>query len=168
MFNSLHTNFYRLNHTVNNVILSLKLSANDKNSPITCEDIQNDNKLIYGVYKIMEPCVLRMNFMDALNFIYRDELRIPKPESIPRAAKKAGIKFDPHPSNCDVKNLIVAVFEENPKFHENLPVNELLIGIFKMLNPEIMERTLGEVLLTADLPSIDTIIRAGRGFRKGE
>lgn len=168
MFNSLHTNFYRLNHTVNNVILSLKSSASDKNSPITCEDIQNDNKLIYGVYKIMEPCVLRMNFMDALNFIYRDDLRIPKPETITRCAKKEGIRFYSHPSNCDIKSLMVEVFKENPKFYENLPVNELLIGIFKKINPEILERTFGEILLTADLPSIDTIIRAGRGFRKGE
>lgn len=168
MFNSLDTNFDKIENNLAELIGSFWNSAKDGNSVLTCEDIRNDNKLIYGVYKVMEPCVLKMNFEEALSLIYKKGLKIPKPESITRTAKKLDIRFDPHPSHCNVSNLVHEVFSENPEFFEKLSVGDFLIGIFKKIEPEVKNATFGEVLLTADWPSIDTLIRAGRGYRKGE
>ena len=166
MVNNLNTNFTRIGYSLSDVIDNLYKASHSADSIITEDDVSYDNKLIFGVYKLIAPCVLYLNFKDGLDFIYKKDVKVPKPESITRIAKAKDYRFLPHTSNANVKEKVMEVLEENPELIEKLSVDKFLYEIFKKINPDVETATFGEVLLTAEMPSIDTVIRAGRALRK--
>lgn len=167
MINCLNTNFSRSAFQLRQVITNLQELAKTPESILEEDDVKNDNKFIYGVYKLTNPCVLDLRFRDALEFIYGENVKIVKPESVTRSAKAIGYRFNPHKAKGKkLAGIIRDVFNSKPELLDELNVGVFLYEVMRRIDPAFESCNFGEALLATDMPSIDTVIREGRKIRK--
>lgn len=170
MINCKETNFSRLRYKVGDMVEDLKASAGDPGSIITEDDITDDNLYIFGIYQLIAPYLLKLTIDEALDMIYDERYKLPKPETLTREAKRHGLRFKAHPSRWNTTYYVNEAFVYDPYLTAKLDINKLLEYVYEMIlyamEVDYSDVTFGDLLLMEDLPSIDTVIRTARDIRR--